>query len=107
MKKILLFFVLFLTPIMDLYLSASDSSEGGGAIFYYDTIICSECTETAYLYNIDVSDWHPSNYVECKDTPRYNDTVMERDIDKLYKCFKCHVETEKKIIESQVICDHP
>ena len=109
MRKILLLSILFLIPVMELHLSASSSSaEGeGGGLFYYDTILCSECAGAAYLYDTDISDWRPVNYLECKGTPRYNDTVLERDIDKLYICLKCRIETRKEITENKVICDHP
>ena len=109
MRKILLLSILFLIPVMELHLSASSSSaEGeGGGLFYYDTILCSECAGAAYLYDTDISDWRSVNYLECKGTPRYNDTVLERDIDKLYMCLKCRIETRKEITENKVICDHP
>lgn len=55
MKRLLLFFVLFLTPGMELCLFASSSSGEGVSLFYHDTILCSECAGTAYLYDIDIS----------------------------------------------------
>lgn len=107
MKRLLLFFVLFLTPGMELCLFASSSSGEGVSLFYHDTILCSECAGTAYLYDIDISDWRPISYLECKNTPKYNDTALERNINKFYKCLKCHIEIEKETIENKVICDHP
>lgn len=108
MKNLFLIFLAFsILPIMKLSVFAGSSSGSGPSTLYQENISCSDCDETAYLFSMKISEWIPVNYVECKDTPKYNNTVQERTVKKYYQCADCDFITKKEMFEHQVICDHP